>query len=168
VLTLFEGFGGPEVSEYSRKHLHVNIMRNQNFQKNPYNAIYEGFLQTNDGIAANVSRKIIKDDVGCSAIFTMIRGHELWCAWTGNCQAVLFKSNGGHIPLTEPHTLDKDTEMERIEQDPHHLVDNNGIPMLGGITRLSRGLGCVKLAGVFTAEPEIISLDLQGNEDFLV
>jgi len=168
VLGLYDGFGGTEAAEFVARHLHVNLFRNDNFKRNPHAAFYEAFLQTNEGFSHIVQSNRLPDVVGCTAVVAVIRAEEIWVAWVGDCQAVLFKDNGQYICFCDPHTPANDLERDRVEALGGVISDRGGQLRLGGMYPITRAFGCVRQRRVITAEPDVIAFDLQGGEQYLV
>ena len=168
LLGIYSGFGGSQAADYVSRHLHVNLMRNEHFKQNPYNAFVEAFLQTDEGYSQVVKRSRIPDIVGCTATVCMVRGYELWLSWVGDCRAVLFKSTGDVIDFCEPQTPDRDSERERLEGRGGVVTRVNGRDRLSGVYPISRALGCPRMKTLLIGEPEIVTYDLQGDEDYLV
>ena len=168
LIGLYSGFGGPQCADFVARHLHVNFLKNENFKRNPYAAFLQAFLQTDEGYAQVVRNGHLSDIVGCVATLCMIRGSELWFSWVGDSRAVVVKSNGQVIDFCEPQTPDRDSERERLESKGGRVVARDGHQRFMGVYPISRAFGCPRLKKHLISEPEIVTYDLQGDEDYLV
>jgi len=165
---IYDGFGGTEAADYIARHLHVNLLRNENFKKNPYAALYEAFEQTNEGFFQIVEGNRLSDTVGCTAVLSVVRENELWFAWVGDCQAVLYRETGEYILFCESHDLNNEIERDRIEDMGVEVSEHEMLTKQVGMPPVTRAFGCLKLSSYLVAEPEIVAFDLLGNEEYLI
>jgi len=168
IIGIYDGFNGTEAADYVARHLHINLIKNEYFKTDPYWALSQSFQQTQTGFKRQVQLKNLSETVGATAVLAMIRGSSLWFAWLGDCQAVLFKTSGEYIGFCEPQTADRPLEKKRIEAKGGVFVERGGILRLGGLYSVTRAFGCTRMSNFLIAEPEVISYELQGDEEFLV
>jgi len=169
VFSVYDGHGGPAVAEYLAKHLHVNIFRDEYFSKSPKDAIREGFLSTNEAFFQFADRDALGDNVGSTAVFTMIKDNkQLYVAWAGDSEACLYKKTGESKQLCEPHKPWVAKERERILQMGGTVEEKGGAYRVCGALAVSRAFGDARFRQYLTADPDIVVLDLTGDEEFLV
>ncbi|XP_075745077.1 uncharacterized protein LOC119181439 isoform X2 [Rhipicephalus microplus] len=162
---VFDGHAGVEAADYATAHLHRNIAVQPDFVTDPVNAVREGFLLTDRNFLQRSSREGLKS--GCTAVCCLVREQrQLVVGWLGDSQAILVRK-GIPIPLVNPHKPEREDERKRIEE-------LGGVVLLMGIWRVNGALGVSRAIGdaehkpFVTSEPDVVSMDLDGTEDFLV
>uniref|UniRef100_A0A224YTM5 Ca(2+)/calmodulin-dependent protein kinase phosphatase n=1 Tax=Rhipicephalus zambeziensis TaxID=60191 RepID=A0A224YTM5_9ACAR len=162
---VFDGHAGVEAADYATAHLHRNIAAQPDFVTDPVNAVREGFLLTDRNFLQRSSREGLKS--GCTAVCCLVREQrQLVVGWLGDSQAILARK-GVPVPLVNPHKPEREDERKRIE-------DLGGVVLLMGIWRVNGALGVSRAIGdaehkpFVTSEPDVVSMDLDGTEDFLV
>jgi len=168
IFSVYDGHGGPIVAEYIAKHLHINILRDEYFKKSIRDAIREGFLSTNELFFQYANREVIGDNVGSTAVFTMIKDKKLWIAWAGDSEACIYRKNGDFMQICATHKPWVPKEKARIEQMGGTVEERGGLMRVCGSLAVSRAFGDAKFRQFITAEPDTVCLDLKGDEEFLV
>ncbi|KAL1428321.1 hypothetical protein MTO96_002709 [Rhipicephalus appendiculatus] len=143
---VFDGHAGVEAADYATAHLHRNIAAQPDFVTDPVNAVREGFLLTDRNFLQRSSREGLKS--GCTAVCCLVR-------------------KASPCPWSTPHKPEREDERKRIEE-------LGGVVLLMGIWRVNGALGVSRAIGdaehkpFVTSEPDVVSMDLDGTEDFLV
>jgi len=169
IVSVYDGHGGTLASEYIAKHLHINLMRDEDFIEDPAGAMRESFLSTNESFFQYCEREGLGDNVGSTAVLTMIRDSKLWVGWAGDSEACLYRSTGEVIKFCEPtHKPWIEKEKERIEMKGGTVEERAGQFRVCGALAVSRAFGDSRYRQFITSEPDIVCVDLQGTEEFLV
>ncbi|KAH7956186.1 hypothetical protein HPB52_006696 [Rhipicephalus sanguineus] len=162
---VFDGHAGVEAADYASAHLHRNIAAQPDFVTNPVNAVREGFLLTDRNFLQRSSREGLKS--GCTAVCCLLREQQqLVVGWLGDSQAVLARK-GIPMTLVNPHKPEREDERKRIEE-LGGMVLLMGIWRVNGALGVSRAIGDAEHKPFVTSEPDVVSIDLDGTEDFLI
>ncbi|KAI5721513.1 hypothetical protein M8J77_021699 [Diaphorina citri] len=90
---------------------------------------------------------------------------QLYVAWLGDTQAIISRNEGKVSQLVSPpHRPNIDSERERIERMGGFLSQFR----VQGILAVSRAIGAKDFKPYVCADPDVICLDLDGSEDFLL
>jgi len=168
IFGVYDGHGGPQTAEFIAKVLHINILRDSNFNSKPTEAIKQQFIATNDQYFHYSEREAISDNVGATGVFTMIREKKLYVAWAGDSEAAIYKKGEGKplcVPLHKPYVP---KEKQRIEEKGGTVEEKGGLMRLCGALAVSRSFGDGRFRQFMTAEPDIVTVDLKGDEQYLV
>jgi len=168
IFAVYDGHGGPLTADYVSKHLHVNLLRDEYFKKSVADAMREAFLSTNELFFQYIDREGFPENVGSTAVLTLIRGDKLWIAWAGDSEAALYRLNGESMPLVVTHKPWMPKEKERIEMMGGTVEERGGLYRVCGALAVARAFGDVKYRQFITSEPDIACVDLTGEEEFLV
>jgi len=168
IFAVYDGHGGPLTAEYVAKFLHVNLIRDDYFKRNIGDALREAFLSTNEFFFQFADREGHNDNVGTTAVLAMIRDGKLWCAWAGDSEACLYRTNGDVLPLCLTHKPWLEKEKERIEMMGGTVEMRGGLWRVCGALAVARAFGDSRYRQYITAEPDFVCLDLQGDEEYLV
>ncbi|KAK8767051.1 hypothetical protein V5799_006163 [Amblyomma americanum] len=162
---VFDGHAGVEAADYATAHLHRNIAAQPDFVTDPVNAMREGFKVTDRNFLQRSSKEGLKS--GCTAVCCLVREQrQLVVGWLGDSQAILVRK-GVPMQLVVPHKPEREDERKRIEE-LGGLVLLMGIWRVNGTLGVSRAIGDAEHKPYVTSDPDVISLDLDGTEDFLV
>uniref|UniRef100_A0A023FJD7 Putative serine/threonine protein phosphatase n=1 Tax=Amblyomma cajennense TaxID=34607 RepID=A0A023FJD7_AMBCJ len=162
---VFDGHAGVEAADYATAHLHRNIAAQPDFVTDPVNAMREGFKLTDRNFLQRSSKEGLKS--GCTAVCCLVREQrQLVVGWLGDSQAILVRK-GVPLQLVIPHKPEREDERKRIEE-LGGLVLLMGIWRVNGTLGVSRAIGDAEHKPYVTSDPDVISLDLDGTEDFLV
>ncbi|KAH6934518.1 hypothetical protein HPB50_024744 [Hyalomma asiaticum] len=164
---VFDGHAGVEAADYATAHLHRNIAAQPDFVTDPVNAVRQGFMLTDRNFLQRSSKEGLKS--GCTAVCCLVREQrQLIVGWLGDSQAVLVRK-GIPMALVNPHKPEREASDER-----KRIEELGGVVLLMGIWRVNGTLGVSRAIGdaehkpYVTSEPDVISVDLDGTEDFLV
>ncbi|KAM7309753.1 uncharacterized protein ISCGN_006741 [Ixodes scapularis] len=162
---VFDGHAGLEAANYATAHLHRNIVVQPDFLSDPVHAIQEGFAATDRNFLQRSSKEGMKS--GCTAVCCLVREQShLYVGWLGDSQAMLAR-RGVALPLVNPHKPEREDERKRIE-DLGGMVVMMGIWRVNGSLAVSRAIGDAEHKPYVISEPDVLSVELDGSEDFLV
>ena len=119
------------------------------------------------------NESLMLDSIGCTANVILIDSmKKLYAANAGDSRCVLGRG-GKAVPLSFDHKPDDETELKRIEKAGSVVTEGR----VDGNLNLSRSLGDLKYKTnkdlkpeewPITANPDILTVDLQGDEDFII
>lgn len=196
---VFDGHGefGSQCSQFAKKQLCENMLRNPQFRNDAIHAYHDAFLTTN----AELHHLTGVDDTmsGTTAITVLVRGRMLYVANVGDSRAVIAERRGGNlvaVDLSTDQTPFRKDECERVKECGARILtldqleglkdptiecwggedDDDGDPprlwvqdgMFPG-TAFTRSIGdaAAEDIGVF-AVPEILAMELTSNHRFFV
>jgi len=169
---VYDGHGGGQVAQYSNQYLHQKILSNSLYQQaqgDIKNGLIQSFLAMDRDMCEDSSGKFLVS--GCTAVTVLIRNNKIYCANCGDSRACL-SSQGQAIPLSFDHKPCNEGELRRIKAAGGFVEYNR----VNGTLALSRALGdfefkksskCAEEQMV-TACPEVISMNLNDNHEFIV
>ena len=159
---VFDGHGGSEVSTFLKLY-YKEILRQELKNNPPEKALYESF---------KIISKIIPQDIathtGSTAIVVLRKKNQIWCANIGDSRIIC--NNGlKTIELSEDHKPDTKKEYERIEKLGGVVSkDSYGTSRVMGNLAVSRSVGDFYLWPYVTWTPDIIHINLNKNNNFIV
>ncbi|KAL9685779.1 hypothetical protein QQ045_023231 [Rhodiola kirilowii] len=195
---VFDGHGeyGAQCSQFVKKKLCENLLRNSRFDADVAEACHSAFLLTNSQLHADH----VDDSMsGTTAITILVRGHTIYIANAGDSRAVIAERRGNElvaVDLSIDQTPFRDDELERVklcgarvltldqieglkdpevqcwgteeddDGDPPRLWVPNGMYPGTAFTR-SIGDSIAETIGV-VATPEIVAMDLTSDHPFFV
>ncbi|KAF9612751.1 hypothetical protein IFM89_003761 [Coptis chinensis] len=195
---VFDGHGeyGAQCSQFVKKKLCENLLRNSHFQIDAIEACHAAFLATNSQLHSDY----VDDSMsGTTAITILVRGRTLYIANAGDSRAIIAERRGKDlvsVDLSIDQTPFRADELERVKQcgarvltldqieglknpdvqcwgteesddgDPPRLWVQNGMYPGTAFTR-SLGDSVAESIGV-VATPEIVVLELNPNNPFFV
>lgn len=195
---VFDGHGeyGAECSQFVKKKICENLLRNTMFDVDPVKACHSAFLTTNSQLHADV----LDDSMsGTTAITVLVRGRTIYVANSGDSRAVIGVRQGEEVvavDLSMDQTPFREDELERVklcgarvltldqieglknpdeqcwgteegdDGDPPRLWVPNGMYPGTAFTR-SLGDSVAETIGV-VANPEIVVLELTPEHPFFV
>ncbi|XP_031250576.1 protein phosphatase 2C and cyclic nucleotide-binding/kinase domain-containing protein isoform X2 [Pistacia vera] len=195
---VFDGHGehGAQCSQFVKRKLCENLLRDSKFHVDPVEACHAAFLATNSQLHAD----ILDDSMsGTTAITVLVRGKTIYVANSGDSRAVLAEKRGKEIvavDLSIDQTPFRPDELERVKMcgarvltldqieglkdpdvqcwgteegddgDPPRLWVPNGMYPGTAFTR-SIGDSIAETIGV-VANPEIVVLELTKDHPFFV
>ena len=130
IFAIFDGHGGAGCADFLRDNLHQFVIRNQNFPKNPKEAILKGFENAEkdyiNNYALDKSGEVLDRSGSCAImifiigkkyIFYYITDDICYTANVGDSRGVMSKNNGRNIEvLTKDHKPNHKDEETRITQ----------------------------------------------------
>ena len=109
------------------------------------------------------------DACGSTGVIALIRDKRVYIAWCGDSEACIVSTDPEVPPrrLVEPHKAGLQKERERVEALGGVVLGINQ-PRLNGMLAVTRSFGDARFKRFVIPDPDIISFELQGNEDFMV
>lgn len=195
---VFDGHGefGTQCSQFVKRKVCENLLRNSKFRVDPVEACHAAFLATNSQLHADV----LDDSMsGTTAITVLVRGRTIYVANSGDSRAVIAERRGSDVvavDLSMDQTPFRSDELERVklcgarvltldqieglknpdvqcwdteegdDGDPPRLWVPNGMYPGTAFTR-SIGDSIAETIGV-VANPEIVVFELTPNNPFFV
>ncbi|KAJ0085947.1 hypothetical protein Patl1_07724 [Pistacia atlantica] len=130
-----------------------------------------------DYVAENLGRNIVKElgndgekngvNSGACTASVLLKNGELHVANVGDCRVVLSRK-GIANSLTMDHRLNREDERLRIENAGGFVHNCNGVWRVQGTLAVSRSIGDLHLKQWIISEPEIRSLPLTSDCEFLI
>ncbi|XP_076344596.1 uncharacterized protein LOC143244218 [Tachypleus tridentatus] len=161
---IFDGHAGTEAASFSAAHLHWEIVRHPAFLSDMPTAIKEAFKTTDRRLLERSFREGIKS--GCTVVCCIIREKTLYLAWLGDSQAMVVRQ-GVPLSVTSPHKPDREDERQRIENAGGCILFI-GTWRVNGTLAVSRALGDPEHKPYVSSVPDVIAVNLDGTEDFLI
>ncbi|CAK1545186.1 unnamed protein product [Leptosia nina] len=162
---VYDGHAGSSAAQYCAAHLHQYLVESPNFKTNIRNALQDAFLKT-DAEFIRKSKNEHRVVGGSTAVVVCVRGKRLMVAWAGDSLA-LVAQRMRVMQLVHPHNPSREDERERIEA-LGGIVTYWGTWRVNGQLAVSRAIGDAQYKPYVIARPEVVALDLDGDEDFLV
>jgi len=164
---IYDGHGGENAANYTRRHMHVNIARDEYFGKDMKKAINNGFLKTDRDFCRKATK--VSDKSGCTATVILISGDMLYAANVGDSSAIISLGPGKQpITLTFDHKPSDESEMQRVKSSGGAVFYWSGGWRVNGTMAVSRSIGDEPMANVLIAEPFMFERKLTGEEEFIV
>ncbi|KAK1263914.1 putative protein phosphatase 2C 2 [Acorus gramineus] len=161
---VFDGHGGRAAMDHVREKLGKNIMaaiNELNGEGKLDEAIKEGYLTTDkEFLSQGVSS-------GTCVATGLLKDGELHVANVGDCRVVLSR-NGVAEVLTSDHSAGRDDERARIEDLGGYVSCKNGVWRIQDSLAISRAIGDLHFKDWIISEPEIVSLRLMPDCEFLI
>ncbi|XP_064612803.1 protein phosphatase 1E-like [Liolophura sinensis] len=161
---VYDGHGGVEAAVYTASHLHCHMVHNPQFDGDVNTAIKEAYRNTDNNFIEKAQREGLRSGTTC--VTALIRGQMLHLAWLGDSQAVLVKDGQVH-DVMNPHKPEREDEKKRIE-DLGGVVVWFGTWRVNGNIAVSRAIGDIEHKPYISAVPDILSVELDGTEDYLI
>ncbi|KAF7988767.1 hypothetical protein HCN44_007077 [Aphidius gifuensis] len=161
---VFDGHAGQDAAVYCAAHLHQYLAESNYYPTDPERALRDAFVTTDAHFVDKSNRD--KLNSGATAVCTLIIDKKLYVAWAGDSQAALAKSNEV-IQLVNPHRPERMDERERVERMGGSVIFF-GVWRVNGHLGVSRAIGDIQYKPYVTSDPDIVCVDLDGTEDFLI
>jgi len=174
IISVFDGFGGDDVSDYLSFFFHCEVRSALKKE-----ATTEGALNAAVHIMEEklVGKHIGQGSTPCSV---MIQGKTIISTNVGDSRAVLCRQGGAALDLTRDHTPYDPIEKDRLEKaglSTQRIGEfgKDGKPIPGkGCVRINHGITLARAIGYssdrpgITPEPEIKIFDLMEDDEFVV
>ncbi|XP_061461085.1 protein phosphatase 1E [Rhineura floridana] len=161
---VFDGHGGVDAAIYASTHLHVNLVHQEAFQRDPAEALCKAFRVTDERFVQKAARESLR--CGTTGVVTFIRGNMLYVAWLGDSQVMLVR-RGQAVELMKPHKPDREDEKKRIEALGGCVVWF-GAWRVNGSLSVSRAIGDAEHKPYICGDADSASVVLDGSEDYLI
>ncbi|XP_055345661.1 uncharacterized protein LOC129593398 [Paramacrobiotus metropolitanus] len=163
---VYDGHAGAVAASYCAAHLHRLMATSRFFDNNVPEALVEAFQATDDLYKEKGLRD--NDYSGTTAVVAVINDNKLHIAWVGDSEAAIVQ-NGQAVRLVEPrHIASDEAERARVTSEGGTVIMNQGGWRVGAILTVTRAIGDSTLKPYVTAKPDVRTLELTGNEDYLV
>ncbi|XP_063531440.1 uncharacterized protein LOC134742320 [Cydia strobilella] len=161
---VYDGHAGSAAATYCAAHLHQYLVESPHYATDLRKALRDAFLRTdNDFIRKSNQERACG---GSTAVVVAVRGCQLHAAWAGDSLALLAKRMR-LMQLVRPHKPSRQDEKDRI-QAGGGAVMFWGTWRVNGQLAVSRAIGDAMYKPYVTARPELATVDLDGDEDFVV
>jgi len=161
---VYDGHSGKTAAEYSRVHLHFNMIRDELFKTNIDGAIQNSYKRTDKDFNDLASREGMSS--GTTAVTALVRRDAIYIANVGDSEAVLCQ-NGKATLISFAHLPEKEVEKERISKSGGTVIWY-GRWRVNGLLSVSRSIGDINLKDVCIPVPHIVELQRSEEDDFLI
>nr|XP_027220107.1 protein phosphatase 1E-like [Penaeus vannamei] len=162
---VFDGHAGTDAAVYSAAHLHQYMIQNPQYETNPEAALKHAFHITDTNFIKKATKERLKG--GTTAVVALVREKRLVVAWLGDSQALLVRRRNP-VRMVEPHKPELPVERERVEEMGGCVINIQGTWRVLGQLAVSRAIGDVDYKPYVSSECDIKSLEIEGDEDFLI
>ncbi|KAL3856759.1 hypothetical protein ACJMK2_011479 [Sinanodonta woodiana] len=162
---VYDGHAGAEAAIFSSRQLHCNLVRQCALDTDPAMAMKQAFKLTDEAFLTKARQEGWKS--GTTGVTALIRDNILYLAWLGDSQAVLVR-DGKVVCNMEPHKPDRENERERIQAQGGFVMMVGDVWRVGGNIAVSRAIGDAGYKPYICSDAEVISMELDGTEDYLV
>jgi serine/threonine protein phosphatase PrpC len=184
VFGVFDGHGGPQVAEFCAEHLPHIVMQKDATQAN--SSLRDAYLQLDEmlverGRTMQISDPGHPDNVGCTAVLSLISQDTIIVANAGDSRAVLSRK-GKAVPLSKDHKPNLPKESARIIKAGGFISEQRygtrGVThRVNGKLSLSRSMGDLRFKKNMELEPaeqmvscvpDVKCVPRQAEDDFMV
>ncbi|KAI3620432.1 hypothetical protein CBS9595_002399 [Malassezia furfur] len=173
---VYDGHGGANVARYAGRTVHKRLADLTEFKQHQWEAaLRRAFLKTDEDLHPVYAN----DTSGCTAVVALLvpeastpQGRRIYCANSGDSRCILGLA-GEAKPMSYDHKPSNPEEHARI----HNAGGFVEFDRVNGNLALSRALGDFEFKQnsslpaeqqIVTADPQVISHDYTGEEEFLV
>ena len=128
-------------------------------------ALHQAFHDCEADFIAVAGREGLRD--GTTAVVALVEAQMLTIAHVGDSRGVLCRGGGKTVPVTQDHKPELEHERRRIES-LGGFVSHIGCWRAMGILAMSRAIGDLFLKPYVSAEPDVVALPLDENDEFVV
>lgn len=164
---VIDGHGGRAASDYVAENLGKNILKQlervgKKAKRDQLQAVLRGGYSVTD-------QEFLLQGVsgGACAASVLLKDGELHVANVGDCRVVLSR-NAEAFTLTNDHRLTREDERSRIQNSGGYIHCRNGVWRVNGSLAVSRAIGDMHLKEWIISEPEIKSVPLTSDCQFLI
>ncbi|KAI6645943.1 Protein phosphatase 1F [Oopsacas minuta] len=162
---VFDGHGGFNAAEYTYHQLFDRLLTHSEIDTNTHKAMRESFLSIDQSFQE--LSELERWKCGSTALVVYMRGTDkMHVGWAGDSQAFLFRRED-IVKIMTPHKPEDESEKARIEK-AGGVVVYLGAWRVNGVLSVARAIGDIQQKPSITAEPDINTIDLNGEEDYLV
>ncbi|CAB3255269.1 unnamed protein product [Arctia plantaginis] len=161
---VYDGHAGSAAATYCAAHLHQYVVESPHFTTDLRRAMRDAYLRTDNEFIRKSNQE--RACGGSTAVTVAVRGRRLLAAWAGDSLALLAKRMR-LMQLVRPHKPGRQDERDRIEKSGGTVMFW-GTWRVNGQLAVSRAIGDAQYKPYVTARPEIATVELDGDEDFVV
>ncbi|PNT61390.1 probable protein phosphatase 2C 42 isoform X2 [Brachypodium distachyon] len=179
---VYDGHGGPDVSMYCARHLHLEIRKHPEFTNNLPTAVDGAFSRMDQMMTTDEGRReltrywdrklTLKDmllrcacfedhpgpiEVGSTACVALIRGNQIIVGNAGDCRCVLSR-NRQAIVLTTDHKPSVLAERQRILNAGHFVEVTQGVSRVDNEIAVARSIGDMRYKSNIALPPALQAL----------
>lgn len=162
---VFDGHGGPGAAEFVKSHLFIKLEGHPSFPTDMSTALKSAYEATDEDYLKKTAADFCDD--GCTGVTAVVRDRQVWVAHVGDSRAILCKSNGAVVALTEDHKPNQERERKRIESEGG-VVIWAGTWRVGGVLAVSRAFGDRPLKRYVIACPDVRHDNLDSGEESII
>ncbi|OUZ99354.1 Protein phosphatase 2C (PP2C)-like domain [Macleaya cordata] len=164
LFAIYDGHLGDSVPAYLQKHLFRNILKEEEFWRDPKSSITRAYEKTDQEILSHNPDLGRGGSTAVTAI--LINGQKLLIANVGDSRAVLSRSMQA-IQMSIDH--EPSTERGSIEKKGGFVSNMPGdVPRVNGQLAVSRAFGDKNLKSHLRSDPDIHNADIDLNTDLLI
>ncbi|KAL1557833.1 protein-serine/threonine phosphatase [Salvia divinorum] len=161
---IFDGHMGDSVPAYLQKHLFSNIIKEEDFWRDPLRSIAKAYERTDEAILSHNPDLGKGGSTAVTAI--LIDGRHLWVANVGDSRGVLSR-RGQAIQMTVDH--EPNTERGSIENRGGFVSNMPGdVARVDGQLAVSRAFGDKNLKTHLRSDPDVTNAEIDAETDFLI
>jgi len=161
---VYDGHSGKVAAEYTRTHLHHNIIKDDLFHTDILTTFKRAYRKTDTNFHEVAHRECITS--GTTVVSLLVREDAFYLANVGDTEAVLSR-NGQAVVLSVPHAPGKEDEKQRIVAAGGTVVWY-GTWRVNGLLSVSRSIGDVELHGIVIPDPYVTKLQRTDADEFIV
>lgn len=166
LFAIYDGHMGDAVPAYLQKHLFSNILKEEDFWRDPIRSINKGYERTDQVILSSENSEHFGRGGSTAVTAILIDGQKLYVGNVGDSRAVL--SRGGQvIQLSIDH--EPNAEKSSIE-DRGGFVSNipGDVARVNGQLAVSRAFGDKNLKSHLRCDPDVMHVDIDCETDLLI
>ncbi|XP_042012612.1 probable protein phosphatase 2C 10 isoform X1 [Salvia splendens] len=161
---IFDGHLGDNVPAYLQKHLFSNIIKEEDFWRDPPGTIAKAYERTDEAILSHNPELGRGGSTAVTAI--LIDGRHLWVANVGDSRGVLSR-RGQAIQMTIDH--EPNTERGSIENRGGFVSNMPGdVARVNGQLAVSRAFGDKNLKTHLRSDPDVTNAEIDSDTDILI
>uniref|UniRef100_A0A8D8M9H8 Protein phosphatase 1E n=1 Tax=Cacopsylla melanoneura TaxID=428564 RepID=A0A8D8M9H8_9HEMI len=166
---VFDGHGGAEAAMYGASRLFQCLAECPQYPARPDLALVQAFKQTDAQYVEKAKAENLQSGTTAVVAILLQELKQLYIAWIGDTQAIISRAGGKVSQLVSPpHRPNLESEKDRIEQMGGCVLYFNGQCRVQGTLAVSRAIGDKDFKPYVCADPDVLCLDLDGSEDFLL
>ena len=168
---VYDGHNGYRIAKFMASNLAGEVMSSPDFLKGDFSsALFNAYGTLENALKANPQ---LNNEGGCTAVTVLLANGRVVCANTGDSRAVLYRSTGVVVPLSEDHKPTSEEEVQRIERAGSTVEGGR----VNGVLGVSRAIGDFDFKDrpdlpwteqAVTAKPDITEMALTKEDSFIV
>ena len=166
---VYDGHGGDRAASFAKDTMHQHLVKSSGFKANDMiSALRQAFQETEREFLNIAGRESLRDGTTavCAVVQRGAKEDTLTVAHVGDSRGVLCRA-GCAMAITEDHKPELEPEKARIE-GLGGFVSFIGCWRAMGILAMSRAIGDLFLKPYVSAEPDVSSIALRLDDEFIV